>query len=1658
MKKKNKYFLYGILFVAIFAIGLFAFKMNHKKEITYNDLVNISNLSDEFMHDYFEGVEKLQENNNKENILIVTSSKDIKETYGATDVIKAPNNQYFLQYETKEKKEKALNKFKSNHSISVSENVKRELLEDTVLLYNYNSWGVESMGIDTLLTQAKDMKLNNVVVAIVDSGLDVELFNEKYPNRLLATYNVLDSSTDVTDNTGHGTHIAGTIAEATPDSVKILVVKTSNSRNMYTIDNITGINYVTYGKKADVINMSYGGETNVNQEFLAINAAKNAGIIPVAASGNNNSDIPLYPANYSNTISIAAVDSNKEKASFSNYGDSIMFSAPGVNILSINGTESGTSMATPHAVSAVAILKSMNSELKYTDVVTLLRRYSEDLGTSGWDEYYGYGFINFSEANLCNNIKCDEYNVFTQSDNDELVELVENYEIIPVLTEYNYFNNTNIMETIVRLNYKNGKVIEYRLNQVDDLIISDYDYNTTNEQTINIDLTTPLGYRITDSFTVSNPSNYETVWKYNVLDENSVEITGLKDNTSYVKTLVIPEQLDGYNVVAIADGDNTVFADSWNLFKNVENLYLPATLTKIGKNAFYNKNLIRTNLNYVKSEADNIEIMDNAFRTSEALLTIDANISYIGDYAFYFTASLSEINFASDLNHIGDYAFYGSFSEFTNTKIVIPNSVNEFGESVFMNSSINEVEFLNDMEILPENTFKNSDVEKVIFNNNVIEIDTNAFQNCTKLKELNLPSSLTIIDSSAFERAFDDAIIVIPENVATIGLSAFKNSGLKAISFPNSNLQEIGNFAFAGSAKLENITIPSSVTNLGTDVFSASGLKKVVLNANVEEIPSRTFKGSNLLEEIIISDNVNTIGDYAFEGCKKLKNINLTDNLLKIGFRAFSKAFDSKEDLTLEFPKSVVYIGNSAFYESGLKKAVLNDNKKKIPNSLFQDSNLLEEVTISNNVTTIGDYAFSGCNKLKNINLTNNLLEIGKYAFSAAFDNKENIKLKIPKNVILLGDSAFDSAYIKEVEFLTDNLETISKNAFSNSTTLEKVTLSENIKNIGEKAFCNNSNLNSVYLNRDLENISENAFEWKYLDVNTHPHLIFYVYSNSVGKTYASNKSEDNESYTISYVQINPDKVTVKNLKDNYYAFENADDISLELTYNEENIRTETITDNIEIQYQNGSDGFRYGDTSFKITIYNSNNYKIEQNIDISISKAIPQYTIPNGLVAEKGQILSAIMLPERFEWMNSTQEITEEGTHTFKARYTPSDTDNYEIVENINIPISVSNAKNIIIPNIQIFNKTYDGTTSIDLSSITISNLNDDEYTIQSATLANTDVGNTTATIVIRLSDDKFNNYMFEDGSKEKEFTTSVKIVPQKLTIPTKIEKTYKYNGEEQTILLNNFDSNKMNIVGNKRTNAGQQDVVISLKNSNYIWCDNTSGDITFDFKINKAEIEIQDNTLNETFTYDNLPHTLNLNLNTNDAFIIKYMDNNEEYTLSDCPSYINVGIHTIKYKVYINNNYTEYFGQKTLTIEDKVLYVINKYDVDETNKYISKIIVNTEVNNFTSNITLGYGYGIDVDTKEIHSKRVLYTGGKTRITQGINLYREYTNIVIGDINGDGSINSADLLKIRQHLLGTNILSGAYFLSSDINYDNTINSADLLRVRQHLLGTKPIE
>ena len=136
---------------------------------------------------------------------------------------------------------------------------------------------------------------------------------------------------------------------------------------------------------------------------------------------------------------------------------------------------------------------------------------------------------------------------------------------------------------------------------------------------------------------------------------------------------------------------------------------------------------------------------------------------------------------------------------------------------------------------------------------------------------------------------------------------------------------------------------------------------------------------------------------------------------------------------------------------------------------------------------------------------------------------------------------------------------------------------------------------------------------------------------------------------------------------------------------------------------------------------------------------------------------------------------------------------------------------------------------------------------------------------------------------------------------------------------------------------------------------------------------------------------------------------------------------------------------------------FKVKNYYYDNSKKSVSRITEKTKLKDYIQNFEMNNNYTLDVEYKIIDNQMVLFTGSKTIIYKSNNKYDELTNIVTGDINGDGVINSADLLRVRQHLLGIKKLSDIYYTASDINYDNNINSADLLRIRQHLLGVKKI-
>ena len=133
---------------------------------------------------------------------------------------------------------------------------------------------------------------------------------------------------------------------------------------------------------------------------------------------------------------------------------------------------------------------------------------------------------------------------------------------------------------------------------------------------------------------------------------------------------------------------------------------------------------------------------------------------------------------------------------------------------------------------------------------------------------------------------------------------------------------------------------------------------------------------------------------------------------------------------------------------------------------------------------------------------------------------------------------------------------------------------------------------------------------------------------------------------------------------------------------------------------------------------------------------------------------------------------------------------------------------------------------------------------------------------------------------------------------------------------------------------------------------------------------------------------------------------------------------------------------------------YVINEYNYDEDNNYVSNIDVNTTVDAYKQNIELLGGYTVEVDSKTIDNKQVLYTGGKTRIYKNQTLYAELTNVVSGDTNGDGKINYLDYVNVYNHIQKTkhpennkNLLVDEYLSAADMSKDNKISYLDYVRI-----------
>jgi len=241
----------------------------------------------------------------------------------------------------------------------------------------------------------------------------------------------------------HGTHVAGTVAARGNNRIGVSgVAWGARVMPLRALDDGGGTSYdvaqaVRFAAglandsgtfpaaTAAIINLSLSGEGFSQMNQALYRELRERGTIVVASAGNEATRAPAYPAAYDGVISVAAVDAQREIASYSNRGTSIDISAPGGDgstdfngdgypdgILSTGGSAdaggvefaytflNGTSMAAPHVSGVIALMKSINPQLDGLQLESLLQSGSltDDLGSAGRDELYGHGLVNARKA------------------------------------------------------------------------------------------------------------------------------------------------------------------------------------------------------------------------------------------------------------------------------------------------------------------------------------------------------------------------------------------------------------------------------------------------------------------------------------------------------------------------------------------------------------------------------------------------------------------------------------------------------------------------------------------------------------------------------------------------------------------------------------------------------------------------------------------------------------------------------------------------------------------------------------------------------------------------------------------------------------------------------------------------------------------------------------------------------------------------------------------------------------------------------------------------------------------------------------------------------------------------------------------------------------
>ncbi len=543
----------------------------------------------------------------------------------------------------------------------------------------------------------------------------------------------------------------------------------------------------------------------------------------------------------------------------------------------------------------------------------------------------------------------------------------------------------------------------------------------------------------------------------------------------------------------------------------LKELYLPASLTAVGKNSVYNQG---NDFLYDLPLLERIEAsaQSTVFSSVDGILFNKAKTRLIAAP----TGISSWVIIPEGVTEIA-YRSFGYCTEMPD--ITLPKSLTTIGKQAF-----DECHALKSVNI-PANVTKLGVRDREGDLND--ETLSNPFTFCHNLQRLTVST-----DNPAF---YSSDNVLFSKDGKTI--VAYPEARSSSYNIPES-VSSIASMAFAGCYSVENVTIPESVTTLGKNTFWYAGLTSVVIPGSIHKINDWTFGSCSNLAYVNISEGVDTIAERAFVFCRALSSITLPGSVEVISNGAFANCNSIKEVYVLRTDPPVFTRDDYGYGDSIPSFAAVDDDILYVPTgykstyssakgwsnfstiidnlyvnpttytidnlTYYINADIPNTVTLSGysekptgkliipssitihgtdyTVNSIDSYAFSNCEEMTSVEIPNTVRLIGIHTFgfcigltsieipSSVTSIQDNTfyycigltSVKIPNSVISIGNDAFSLCYgLTSVE-IPSSVTSIGYNAFSDCTGLTSMVIPSSVKFIYSGAFFGCKSMKSI--------------------------------------------------------------------------------------------------------------------------------------------------------------------------------------------------------------------------------------------------------------------------------------------------------------------------------------------------------------------------------------------------------------------------------------------------------------------------------------------------------------------------------------------------------------------------------------------------------------------